>query len=67
LHYKGIDDADTDRQAKAAFNLAVSNLDKAEIDALDLPAGSWFKYRAERVDASGEVVVGEYAYNNGSN
>ncbi|MDR1698852.1 MAG: hypothetical protein LBR75_03395 [Prevotellaceae bacterium] len=62
LYYEGSDDKDTDRQAKAVFNQVVSNLSKAEIDALGLPAESWFKYRASRVDKSGQVVVGEYAY-----
>lgn len=58
LYYEGKDDEDADRQVRAAFNRAVSNLSKAEIDALGLPAGSWFKYRASR----GRVIIGEYAY-----
>ncbi|MDR0507745.1 MAG: hypothetical protein LBH32_13150 [Dysgonamonadaceae bacterium] len=64
LRFKGKDYADTDKQAKAAFDAAVAKISKQEIAELGLHESSTFKYTASRMDSSTEkpVTIGEFVY-----
>jgi hypothetical protein len=64
LLFKGENDEDTDRQAKAVFDAAVAKISKKEINALGLSEGDSFTYSASRTDSKsgGTVTIGAFVY-----
>ncbi|WP_418892713.1 hypothetical protein [Limibacterium fermenti] len=61
--FTGKDDADTDKQAKAAFDKAAAKLSRDEIKELGLSSSASFTYSAARSDDKGETVtVARFTY-----